>query len=223
MRFLIPLFMLLSACSRQPLATRAVNQVGAVSVLGNEFVLPSSKFNDSTWKVDAAFREALKAGVTERGKEYRALEPSPAELERALGVRESRWKKVVGKESQAVLDLLFRTADRDGIRYFFLVSPIEAHERYPLQKGTLGAACNEEGRAYVYFYFRFTLWDVAARRKAFEYDVNPSVTSALTFGDCAALGSLSDPGTQLEDPVKKTMSLLVDALFDKMGWKRAGQ
>ena len=43
------------------------------------------------------------------------------------------------------------------------------------------------------------------------------------IGGCDVISHLEDPMRQFEDPVKKTVGLIVEALFDKMGWKRPGQ
>jgi hypothetical protein len=229
MRLLLTL-LLLTACARQPLSSEkqgALDQVSAASLLGDELVVAvtapkllgsgASTVDVAAWNVDATFRDLLKAGVEERGRRFTAFDVDRAALEKTAGVRESRWKKIVGRQSQAMLDQLFEAADRQGIRYFFLLTPPLSHERFALHAGNYGIAC-DDGRAAVYFFFDFALWDVKARKKIFTYAVDPSVTQAMTFGDCKVVADLKEPARQLEDPMKKTMGLIVDALFEKMGW-----
>lgn len=227
----------LSACSRQPIAPERralVSDVAAVSLLGNDltvdvasraFLKNTARVVDVTaWGMDAAFRNLLRAGVESRQKAFRPLEIAPADLAHALAIRESRWRRVTGAQSQALLDLLIREAERQGVRYFFLLTPPVDPGRFPAHHGVYGATCDDRtdknARASVYFFFDFALWDVAARKKIFAITVDPKVTDMMTFGGCSAVQELKDPARELEDPVRKTMELLVDSLFDKMGWVR---
>jgi hypothetical protein len=231
--FLALLF--LTACARLPLSadrSGSIDSVAAASLLGDELTVNVRKpkvfgsgadtFDVPAWNVDASFRDLLKGGVEERGRHYVPFDLDPKVIEKAAGVRETRWKKIVGRQSQPMLDLLFDAADRQGTRYFFLITPPLEHETYLLHRGNYGAACGSDGRATVYFFFDFALWDVSARKKIFTTKVDPGVTEALTFGDCSVIANLLDPARQLEDPLKKTMGLVVDALFDKMGWGKPG-
>lgn len=228
------LFVFLSGCASATLSTQEqaqVDIVSAASFLGDEFlrnagprtifVQHGQKVDVAAWKLDAFFQDLLAEGVKARGKEFRALNLDAAELEKALGLRETRWKKTRGKYNQALLDLLLRQADSQGVHFLFMAYPLESLERFPSLRGPLGAACGGENRAYVYFEFDFSLWDVKEKKKIFQGTVDPSITEQLTFATCQAAEKLEDPAQQLEDPTKKTLGLLVDALFEKMGWKKA--
>jgi len=230
----------LAGCVAKPLTpeqSQKVDVVSAVSLLGNDFHIDalsrpllrhSEKSLDvSAWKIDDTFRDLLREGSVSRGKEFRVLNLDPVAVEKIQKSRENRWKKVLGKQNQALMELLFRQAEAQGVPYFFLLTNLENPERFPLHQGPAGVFCNDQdpknARASVYFSFDFSLWDVAKKKKVFEQVVDPSVTEVMTFGDCKIIAALADPETQLEDPVKKTMGLLVDALLDKMGWKKPGQ
>ncbi len=237
LRKLLPL-VLLTACAAKPLSperTSSIDQVSAVSLLGDQLVVDVDSrtllhstqraLDASSWDLDGAFRAFLQAGVEERGRKFVPLAAEQAQLEKVAGVRESRWKKIVGRQSQALLDLLFETADRQGVRYLFLLTPpTTLHERFPQHRGNFGAYCNDRSaagaQAYVYFFFDFALWDVPARRKVFAYTVDPSVTEALPFGGCSTVSEMKEPVRELQDPVKTAARLVVDALFEKMGWKK---
>lgn len=232
---LLALVLLLTACAHRP-ASETLDKVGAMSLLGDTLVVDVSSrsllkssertLDVSGWGVDNSFRELFKQGIVERRKDYVPFNLEPAQLEKIAGVRERRFQKNVGDQSQALLDALFEEADRKGMRYFFLLTPARKRERFALHRGNYGATCddrdNKDAQAYVYFFFDFVLYDVAARKKVFFTTVDPSVTQMMTFGGCKVVADLRDPVKQLEDPMKKTMGLLVDALFEKLGWKRPG-
>ena len=116
---------------------------------------------------------------------------------------------------------LFRTADRQGIRYFFLATPEPAHETFPTYRGVMGTACQAEGaasRAFVYFFARIALWDVSARKKIYEQEIDPSFTSQTSYADCSAAADIADPTHALEDPAKRTLDRLVLDVFARLGW-----
>jgi hypothetical protein len=223
----------LAACASQPLsAERLTGPFSAASFLGDSFsfeVGPRSLFQGRgpvlpvpSWQLDETLRGRLAEGLRARGKEYRELSLDPAEAERALGVRESRWRKVEGRYGQALLGLLFRRAEERGVRYFFLAVPSRGDDGSPLHPAASGAFCakggGEEGRAFVYFSFDLSLWDVSARHRVYETRVGPRATEGIPFGACSAVAAVADPGKALEDPAKKTLGLLVPSLFEKMGW-----
>ncbi len=228
----------LQACAGASLSSQEkaqVDKVSAASFLGHELTVDvaartllsknSARLDVSAWKVDEAMRAFLRDGVAARGKEYRALTLDEESLKKALGARETRWKRVRGKYNQALLELVLHEAARVGAQYLFLVYPLESLERFPLHAGPLGVYCNDRGdkdaRAYAYFEFDFSLWDVGARQKIFQGTVDPGVTESLSFASCEAAAKLPEPVRQLEEPTKRTMGLLVDALFEKMGWAKA--
>ena len=201
---LFSLAITLFACSRQPLfpdQQKNFDHVSAAAFLGNEFVVDLSSrsllrsretiLNSSSWQLDAAFRDLFQAGVRVRGREFRAFELDQKALEKALGTRESRWKKTSGKQSHALMEQLFLAAEGQGIRYFFLLTPLPEHELFPLHQGTAGAYCHDrdakDARAYVYFLFDFTFWDVRGHGKVFEMEVNPGATESMTFADCGVV------------------------------------
>jgi hypothetical protein len=220
---------LLASCASYPVR-EDLDKVGAVSLLGDQLVVdvsPRSLFKSDRrtldvkdWSVDNAFRDLFKAGIVERKRDYVPFNLEPDALAKLANVRERRFEKTVGRQSQALMDSLFAEADRKGMKYFFLLTPPREHEHFPQHRGNFGAYCDGRDAAYLYFFFDFALYDVAARRKVFFYSVDPSVTEAMTFGECNVIANLRDPVHQLEDPMRKTMGLLVDALFEKMGWKK---
>jgi hypothetical protein len=225
MRIALLFPLLLFACAHK--GTRGVDSVSAVSLLGGEFSfdlevptflrLNAHEIDVSTWGIDSSLQDLVKAEAEKRGKHFSAFEFDAKALVKTAGIRESRWKKVLGRQSQAMLDQLFEAAAREGIPYFFLLTPVAEHERYPLHRGNYGAAC-VDSRAYIYFYFDFVLWDVKSREKVFVTTVDPSWTKATSFGDCSAVARAPDPVKSLEDPVKKTMGLVMEDLFNKMNW-----
>ena len=228
---------LLPSCSRQPLAPdlkKEIEEVSAVSLLGSDFTIDvisrsviSSKeraLDVSAWKVDETFRSLLEEHSKERGKNFRTLALDPGSLEKALAVRESRWKKILGTHSQAALDLLLRKAGEQRIHYLFLVSPLENRRDFPLHKGNMGIYCYDrkllKSRAYAYFFLDFSLWDVKAKKKIFREAVDPAYTQEMAFAECREVAELKEPLEALKDPVHHTMKLLVDKLFTKMGWEK---
>ncbi|HEY8279401.1 MAG TPA: hypothetical protein VIH99_07260 [Bdellovibrionota bacterium] len=235
----VGLFLLLSqSCARQEVREerlRAVDSVAAVSLLGNDFAIdlisPSpltasteSLVDISGWKLDESFRELLRQGAVSRGRVFQDFTLDPDALKKALSVRESRWKRVEGKESQALLDLLFAEAERRGLKYFFLLTPFVPAERPAPYRYPSGVFCSDRkprpSRAYPYFVFRFSLWKVESRQRVFAYEVKPGDTDQLVFADCRELATMKNPELLLEKPVKDAMDLVVAALFEKLGWKK---
>jgi hypothetical protein len=232
---LLIVFLLLSACARQPLSPEQqgrVDTVGAVSLLGDEFIVDvitrsllhkqEEVLGTKDWQVDASFKRLLGEGSSARKKDFRDFHLDPAALERALGMREDRWKRITGRQNQLLMELLFAEAEKQGIHYFFLIAPMESHENFPLHRGNMGIYCYDRAlrhsKAYPYFQFDFTFWDVAARKKLFQAAVDPSVTEVLSFAECEAVAQMKEPAKELEGPVKQAMGLIVDGLFQKMGW-----
>jgi len=204
--------------------------VSAAAFFGNSFVVDlgarsvlrshEAVIEIAPWKLNEAIAADFGEKAAAGGKTYVPFALDAAAVEKALRARESRWRKVEGKQSQALLDLLFEAADRQGIRYFFLLTPMPERETFPLRRGELGAACSDDAakpRAYVYFFARFTLWDVANRKKLHESIVDPSATAATTFGDCEAVAAVADMKSALEDPVKRTAANLVSILLTRAG------
>jgi hypothetical protein len=233
MRIAIVLFFL-SACARAPLSAeerRGLDRIAAVSFFGSAFTadlgarpLIGSRelvIDGAAWKVDEGFQALFQKALAARGKKFEPLQLDSVAVQKALGVRESRWKKVEGKQSRALLDLLFEAADRQGIEYFFLLTPQAEHGNFLTFRGAMGTACTHEGlpsRAFVYFFADFTLWNVHSRQKVYETSVDPSLTIDSSYADCVTAGGLADPVHALEDPVKRTMDHLVNGLFARLGW-----
>jgi hypothetical protein len=200
------------------------NELGIDSMAGSQILAREKHLDVQAWKLDDSFLQLIQAGSKERGKEFRPLDLNSAEIQRAVKIRESRWKKTLGKYNQALLDAVLREAEKQGVRQLLFISPLESMERFPSYRGPVGIHCNNAiakgGRAYAYFEWDVSLWDVPTQKKLFQVSVDPSLTEILTFADCQTAAQLSEPVTQLEDPVKKTLGLVADAIFDKMGWKR---
>jgi hypothetical protein len=232
MRFTL-LLLLLTACSQASLSgpeRDGLDQFSAVAFFGNSFTADLNSrallrsreavLDASPWKIDEAFSSDFQAALTERKKTFIPFSLDPIAVEKALGVRETRWKKVEGKQSQALLNLLFAAAEKQGIRYFFLAMPQADHETFPTFRGVMGTACTAEAgksRAFVYFFARFTLWDVNRRKKLYEQPLDPSLTRETSYADCAAAANINDPVHALEDPTKRTLSHLVQDLITRVG------
>ena len=198
MRFFF-LLLLLVSCARTPpvvVGVQRPDRVAVFSRIGNSFVVnlqskallrPKETVLDiASWNLDQNFAEQFREGLRERGREFVDFALDRGELERVLKVRESRWKKIEGKESQALLDFLLRSAEANGIRWIFLLSPELERARFPLHQGEVGAYCNDkakaDSKAYIYFFFRFSVWDVERKKKIFEQLVDPSVSEAIGIG-----------------------------------------
>lgn len=234
LRALFVCFLLLSSCAttHAPFSDSSPDVFSAATFLGDEFITELSPAAVSfgrpksvpvkSWKIDKSFVSQIQEATKARKREFKALALDSQELERALKVREGRFEKTVGKYNQAVMDLLFRQAEKQGVNFLFLGWPINKLERFPLYFGPMGMHCaSKENRAFIYFVFDFSLWDVKAQKKIFQGTVTPDTTEVMSFADCTAAAQLPHPVEQLEDPAKKTLELLVDALFRKMGWAEA--
>lgn len=239
---LLPAFLLLgflTSCAGQqaePAKEQSVTPetVAAVSVIGDELVIDviarsvirgkDTRLDVSSWRMNDGFRSLLESGAAARGKEARSFRLDPQALEKVLHLRENRWRKTVGRYNQALLDFLFREAQAQGIRHFFLLTKIDAPERFPLHKGSAGIYCADlKGkipRAYAYFGFDFSFWNVAERKRAYQQEVNPGLTQEMQFADCKEVVELKDPVDALKEPVLHTMELLVEKLFANMHWEK---
>jgi hypothetical protein len=227
------LLLLLTACARAPLSAQqssGLDQISAISFLGNSFTVDlksralirsrEAVLDVAPWKIDEAFSANFQTALSAGKKTFIPFALDSTKLERALVVRESRWEKVAGKQSQALLDLLFATAEGQGIRYFFLAIPGAEHEAFPSFRGVMGTACATEAgksRSFVYFFARFTLWDVSRRKKLYEEALDPSLTKDTSYADCSVAAEITDPAHALEDPAKRTLDRLVRDLVARVG------
>lgn len=228
-----------SSCAHQALDSRPApsETVAAISLLGDELVLDIASrslisankqagLDIGTWNLNQKFVNSLEEGARAEGKAACPFSLDPVGLEKAHNVREDRWKKVVGRYNQALLDFLFREAEDRGISHFFLLTPLSAPPaRFPRHNGTVGIFCSDQkdplSRAYAYFSFDFSYWSVAGRKRIFQQEVNPGVTEQLIFAGCREVAELKDPVEALREPVHHTLELLVKGLFAKMGWEKA--
>lgn len=235
---LLVLCALLLSCSHPktslPEANAPKETVAALSFLGDELVVDvisrsllsarEATVDISPWKLDQRWRELFEAAAGENGKEFRAFALDPAELERVLSLRENRWKKTMGKYNQALLDLLFKKAEEQGIQNFFLLTRRENADKFPLHKGPTGVYCfdrkQKTARAYAYFVFDFSYWSVAAKKKIFQAAVDPGFTQQLTFADCKQVAGMKDHVAELEVPVREAQVAVELELLSRMGWKK---
>jgi|GEM_PF-7067782 len=235
--FLLLAALLFSCAGQEPRAAAvptAPERVAAISVIGDELVVDviarsvirgkQSTLDVSAWKMNEVFRKLLEEGAAARGKEAHSLKLDPKAFEKVLHLRENRWRKTVGRYSQALLDFLFREAEAQGIQAFFLLTRIDAPERFPLHKGSAGIYCADRKdklpRAYAYFGFDFSYWNVAERRRVYQQEVNPGHTQEMLFADCKEVVDIKDPVGALREPVAHTMELLVEKLFANMHWEK---
>lgn len=228
--------LLLPACAGRPAAApgAAPEKIAALSFLGDELVVDvisrsilrprENTLDISPWKLDQRVREDLRAYVeAQPGKEYVTLAIDEGELEEALRVRENRWRKTVGKYNQALLDLLFRRAGEQGITGFFLVTKAERLENFPLHKGAVGIYCfdrrDKAARAYPYFAFDFSYWNVTQKKRVFQASVNPGHTKHFAFAECKQVAEMKDHVAELEAPAKDALSGIWAKLMEQMGWE----
>lgn len=231
------LLVFLSACARKPLSAeqqKAIDVVSAVSFLGDEFVIDvtsrsllrakETAIDVRAWKMDESFRDLLRERVQAGGRDFRPFALDQEAVDKALGQRENRWKRVLGKQSQALMELLFREAEKQGIHFFFLALPLNDADHFPLHKGTMGVYCSDRqarhAKANPYFKFELTVWNVTARKKTFRAVVDPELTSVLQFSECEAVAEMKELGRELENPVKQALALVTDALVEKLGWAK---
>jgi len=233
------LLALFTACSAQPISAerqKSFRVLSAVSFLGDELVanvvsrqvmVPKEQSLDvAAWKTDEVFRDLLADGAKARGKEFLPFSLDPTALGKALGAREGRWKRIAGKYNQALLDLLFRSAEAQGIEAFFLITASETNEKFPFHKGNKGISCqerNSQPRAYAYFNLDFSYWSVSERKRLFRQIVEPEFTQDQLFAECREVADLKDPLEALREPVQYTMAKVVEKLFLKMGWEKPAE
>lgn len=221
-----------SAPAKPAVAVTAFSHLGSdftVDVISRTIIRPKEDTLDAaSWGVDAAFRDGLAGEANAYGQEFRALTLDPKALQRALNARESRWKKLVGRHNQALLDFLLARAGEQGLDVLVLVSPKEGRERFPLHKGNMGIYCYDrkllKSRAYAYFFADITAWDVKAKKKLFQKAVDPASTQDMAFATCREVADLKEPLVSLKEPVSHTILLLTRKVFPeiaaKMGWEK---
>jgi hypothetical protein len=226
---------LLLSCSHQPPSIQAQPETVAVlSLLGDELEVDVASrsllsarqhpLDISPWKLNEGFRALLEDAAKARGKEAKALSVDPAALERALALREGRFRKVLGHYNQALLDLLFREAEAQGISHFFLLTPRLGNEKFPQHRGTAGVHCSDlkqkQAKAYAYFAFELAYWHVASKRRVFWETAGPPYTQDQAFAECSAVANSKEPLVDLEAPVRQAMATVVSKVVAKMGWEK---
>ncbi len=226
---------LLFACTHQPLGVEEkqnIHVISAASFLGDDFVVDvidrtifqkkESIHDVESWQVDQQLRDLLAEEARKRGKEFRSLELDPAEVNELLERRESRWKRVVGKQSQALMELLFRQAEKQGVEYLLLAAPAARRDNFPLHIGQMGVFCYDrklrKSQASPYFFFDFSLWNVASRKKLFQTTVDPTFTRDRAFAECAKVAEIKDVKEELAAPAREALAAVVQRLFLAMGF-----